>query len=126
VQWSTEREVHLRGFASLVGSVLQLAAYTCGDSDPTGTFSIRSSGASDENCNAANRDVHGLLPPDAAALALQKGSAGTVAVSPVLLRLPLSLKTMLALQTGRVVSTTSRTSAAFCSCRGKNSLLSNV
>lgn len=71
-----EVEGLLRGWTAVAASLLQLAAYTCGDGEPTGALSIRSSAASDENCNAANRDISGLLAPDAAAAALQKGAAG--------------------------------------------------
>jgi hypothetical protein len=79
MQWSSEREEHLRDYAALAGSVMQLAAYTCGDMEGS-TMSMRSSGASvsDENCNAANRDAGGLMSPGAAALALQRGTAGTL------------------------------------------------
>jgi hypothetical protein len=76
-------EALLRDYASLAGSVLQLAAYTCGDADGVASsvpFSARSSAASDENCNSASnresRDAAGLLSPGAAALALQRGAAG--------------------------------------------------
>lgn len=71
--YKSEVEGLLRGWTAVAASLLQLAAYTCGDGEPTGALSIRSS---DENCNAANRDVSGLLAPDAAAAALQKGAAG--------------------------------------------------
>ena len=68
--------MHLRDYAALAGSLIQLAAYACGDVDTTGSMSLRSSAASDENCNASNRDVGALMSPPAAALALQKGAAG--------------------------------------------------
>jgi hypothetical protein len=70
----------LRDYAALAGSVVQLAAYTCGDMDASSaTFSARSSGASDENNGScANRDASGLLSPSAAALALQRGAAGAL------------------------------------------------
>jgi hypothetical protein len=67
-------EMYLRDYAHLSGSVFQLAAWTCGETD----LSMRSSfSMPDENNNSQNRDaVNALLSPSAAAMALRDGAAG--------------------------------------------------
>eukprot|EP00892_Ulva_mutabilis_P001652 jgi/Ulvmu1/11488/UM077_0037.1 len=81
-----EQESCLRDYVQLAGSVLQLAAWTCGDGgDSAGSLpALRASGvsaASDENRDSQNRGPAaaasgGLMSPRSAALALQKGPAG--------------------------------------------------
>lgn len=78
---------YLRDYADLAGPVLQLAAWITpagGDCDVSRSLqsSMRSSLASDENCNLSNGRPARLLSPSDAAMALQRGAVG----APPLLR----------------------------------------
>lgn len=70
---SAEVTRYLRNYTQLAASILQLAAWTCGESPAT----TQGGGADENNSNSANRDFsQHILSPSLAAVALQKGPAG--------------------------------------------------
>lgn len=74
---------YLRNYTELAASVLQLGAWTLGESPAS---SQAAGGADENNSSSANSDLsqHMLLSPSLAALALQKNKVSGVVLSSIL------------------------------------------